>query len=45
MPRAGYVLTGEDTSTAVRFRSDGLIPGMLGGRFYIDNLARTTAHP
>jgi hypothetical protein len=41
----GYVLTGEDTSTAVRFRSDGLIPGMLGERFYIDNLAGITAHP
>jgi hypothetical protein len=41
----GYVLTGEDTAMAVRFRSDGLIPGMLGERFYIDNLAGTTVHP
>jgi hypothetical protein len=41
----GYVLTGEDTATAVRFRSDSLIPGMQGERFYIDNLAGITAHP
>jgi hypothetical protein len=41
----GYVLTGEDTATAVRFRSDSLIPGMLGERFYIDNLAGTAVHP
>ena len=41
----GYVLTGVDTSTAVRFRSDRLIPGMIGERFYIDNLAGTVALP
>ncbi len=41
----GYVLTGVDTATAVRFRSDQLTPGMLGERFYIDNLAGTVAVP
>ena len=38
----GYVLTGVDTSMTVRFRSGRLTPGMLGERFYIDNLAGTT---
>jgi hypothetical protein len=41
----GYVLAREDTATAVRFRSDSLIPGMQGERFYIDNLAGITAPP
>jgi hypothetical protein len=39
----GYVLTGVDMATSVRFSSDRLIPEMIGERFYIDNLAGTTA--
>ncbi|MSU73100.1 MAG: hypothetical protein EXS43_12295, partial [Opitutus sp.] len=35
----GYVLTGADTATSVRLRSERLNPGMVGERFYIDNLA------
>ena len=38
----GYVLTGVDTSMTVLFRSDRLVPGMGGERFYIDNLVGTT---
>jgi hypothetical protein len=41
----GYVLTGAATATSVRFRSDRFVPGMIGERFYIDNLAGTTAVP
>jgi hypothetical protein len=41
----GYVLTGTATATAVQFRSDRLVPGMIGERFYIDNLAGTTPIP
>jgi hypothetical protein len=38
----GYVVTGGDASMTVRFRSNRLSPGMIGERFYIDNLAGTT---
>jgi hypothetical protein len=40
---AGYVLTGEDIATSVRLRSVVLVPGMVGERFYIDNLAGVAA--
>jgi hypothetical protein len=39
----GYVLTGEDTSTEVQFRSNRLTPGMVGERFCIDNLTGINA--
>jgi hypothetical protein len=40
----GYVLTGVDTSTAVQFRSNRHTPGMVGERFYLDNLAGSNAN-
>jgi hypothetical protein len=39
----GYILTGTDTSSAVRLRSNLLTPGMVGERFYIDNLTGINA--
>jgi hypothetical protein len=41
----GYVLTGLDTATSVRLRSELLNPGPVGERFYIDNLVGVAAAP
>lgn len=41
----GYVLNGPDTATSVRLRSQVRVPGMVGERFYIDNLVGVAVAP